>query len=539
MHRISKSNTAGPTRCSARLQNQKKGIKLPKESGDHGQSSKPSPTTSPQAVQTRTTRKKKPQHLDDGLLDEEGRRKKQQLSGHRKTKGIQKTALTASQRRHGQHTQRAIEETTGLPSDPVAHWAATGSWPEKFAEADVSMVYNLRLKKLPKAIGTGTSHSKAPNTTSFRSSHSKGTLAYAAECYANMAKHHIYVTPGRHVRNESKELCTNLLKPADYPTPPQLLGMEQEDILILLNNIRCRNESMLQFQVTPWIVPTCGFFPTTEDGKEIYVAEINTQWSCAVMGSTLPKPDVAVGLSAEVLSVEELDKLKNHYASPSRSICFTPFLYFPFLIAEAKTGYIGLENAHLQNIHSASIAVRAIVKLYQAAFKTKDPKRFEDVFNQILVFTVSHDNGSVVIYGHFAVQESGMAQGASNFLRRRKITRGKRGRGTSRKDKVNSKDSHVHLRPTLGEYEATNTEIPATLSDAEGFAYYRCYVQEFSLRRDDDRDLCKPYNFIRNLYRVFGPEHLQRIKEAAAALEPVEKRAPSNIIDTLSNAFSD
>ncbi|KAK0247139.1 hypothetical protein LTS02_012018 [Friedmanniomyces endolithicus] len=85
------------------------------------------------------------------------------------------------------------------------------------------------------------------------------------------------------------------------------------------------------------------------------------------MGASKPKPDFAVGLQRSAFEAGELSKLEN-YATSQAPFLFTPNLCFPFLVCEAKTGQVGIDRADTQNIHSASIAVRAILRLYNAAY---------------------------------------------------------------------------------------------------------------------------------------------------------------------------
>ncbi|KAK1034964.1 hypothetical protein LTR74_018894, partial [Friedmanniomyces endolithicus] len=122
------------------------------------------------------------------------------------------------------------------------------------------------------------------------------------------------------------------------------------------------------------------------------------------MGVSSPKPDFTVGLRRTAFQDDELRKLEN-YATPQGPFYFTPDLCFPFLMCEAKTGRLGIDQADTQNIHSASIAVRAIFKLYHVAYGA-DHDRTKALTGQILTFSVSHNNRLVNLYGHYAVAGS-------------------------------------------------------------------------------------------------------------------------------------
>ncbi|KAK0900573.1 hypothetical protein LTR02_009117 [Friedmanniomyces endolithicus] len=130
--------------------------------------------------------------------------------------------------------------------------------------------------------------------------------------------------------------------------------------------------------------------------------EIHSEWvRCESMGASKPKPDFAVRLQRSAFEAGEQGKLEN-YATPQGPFLFTPNLCFPFLVCEAKTGQVRIDKADTQNIHSASIAVRAILRLYNAAYG-RDHERTQALLGRILVFSVSHDNHVVNLYGRYAV----------------------------------------------------------------------------------------------------------------------------------------
>lgn len=104
--------------------------------------------------------------------------------------------------------------------------------------------------------------------------------------------------------------------------------------------------------------------------------------------------------------------------------------------------------------------------LYRDAFgPTSD--RVQQLYGEVLVFSVSHDNDLVLIYGHLAMVE-----------------------------------------PVF----------------PEGLKYYRYPIVMFSFTVGHGADTRKPYNFIMNVYEKFVPIHLKRIKDAVEQLpRPSEK----------------
>jgi len=207
--------------------------------------------------------------------------------------------------------------------------------------------------------------------------------------------------------------------------------------------------------VTPWLVPSAEHLYFSGCAELGYIGEeIQAEWvRCESMGASKPKPDFAVGLQRSAFEDGELSKLEN-YSTPQGPFLFTPNLSFPFLICEAKTGQTGINKADTQNIHSASIAVRAILRLYNAAYG-RDHEKTQALLGRILVFSVSHNNQLVNLYGHYAVASS------------------------------------------------SNDKTDGT---AEELQYFRYGIAMFSLTMYEGRDRYNAYNFIRNVYDKFASE---------------------------------
>ena len=184
------------------------------------------------------------------------------------------------------------------------------------------------------------------------------------------------------------------------------------------------------------------------------------------MGSKQPKPDFVAGLLPTAFTEEEVEILE-YYAKFTQPFRFTPGICFPFLMCEAKTGEKGFNEAERQNIHSAGIAVRAIIALYKEAFGRTNPYRVKELYGKVLAFTMSHDNDRIFLYGNFAVPKPGSPQ----------------------------------------ELE-----------------FYRYPIELFSLTTRDGTNKYKPYNFVCNVYEKFAPIHLKRIKNAVAHLPSPPKR---------------
>jgi hypothetical protein len=58
---------------------------------------------------------------------------------------------------------------------------------------------------------------------------------------------------------------------------------------------------------------------------------------------------------------------------------------------------VALNVADRQNVHSITLAVKGIVSLFRIV------KREKELYLQILAFLISHNHGTVRIYGHYLI----------------------------------------------------------------------------------------------------------------------------------------
>lgn len=330
--------------------------------------------------------------------------------------------------------------------NPVAYWALTQDWPVGFSQQGGDM---------------------GPVSSNKRKSESVHT--HRAVHLARMQEHRIFMGASALMKQVSKDLCAELLKGNREPVSSPFFPAAR--LLDVLQRVQSANEGRIQRDVLPCVVPSaenlhfCGVL-----GLESIVEEISALWTrCATLGSTIPKPDYVAGLSPGDFSSDELESLQN-YATLTTPFLFTPNLCFPFLICEAKDGDQGLNKAHRQNLHSAAIAVRAIIELHRAAFGKSD-RRVKELYGQVLVFTVAHNHEIVHTYGHYAVL-------------------------------------------------VANT--------ADTLAFHRFQIAVFSLTAFEGKNLNKPQNFIRNMYDMFAPEHRKRIKNAAKKLPLPDPRTSAS-----------
>lgn len=118
-----------------------------------------------------------------------------------------------------------------------------------------------------------------------------------------------------------------------------------------------------------------------------------------------PQPDYSVGFRKSAFSDEQSEKLRVLVGSgidddiDSAFFVATHRMYFPFVACAVKSPKVSLTVADRQNAHSMTLALRGFVQLYRLV------KREKELHGEILRFSISHDNRSVRLYGHYFIFE--------------------------------------------------------------------------------------------------------------------------------------
>lgn len=203
------------------------------------------------------------------------------------------------------------------------------------------------------------------------------------------------------ISSTSKDLCESLLN-TDVTVPEG--SVFQDRCFARLNNrINARNEARIVQDIARLIVPSAETLCMlgAEDLSNL-IEGVSDGWNTAIpLVGTRPQPDYSVGFARTAFSTHQL-KLLEPYLGPLKKYWLSYFMgpwymHFPFLTSEVKCGSAALEVADRQNAHSMTLAVRAVVNLY------REVGRIAELNREILAFSISHDNRSVRIYGHFPV----------------------------------------------------------------------------------------------------------------------------------------
>lgn len=212
-----------------------------------------------------------------------------------------------------------------------------------------------------------------------------------------MCKSDLDITDG------SRSLCRQLLQ--SEQTVPQDSLFRDDLFEETCQKIETRNEAMVIRDIGLLIVPSAqalAIYGATHL-KPLYEC-VNEGWNTAISyHGTRPQPDYSVGFGRSAFTEKQLKKLEPFVGEIGSKLTTyfmaTTRMYFPFLTCEVKCGAAALNVADRQNAHSMTVAVKGIVELFKAV------KRENELHREILTFSISHDDTSVRIYGHYSVIE--------------------------------------------------------------------------------------------------------------------------------------
>lgn len=325
--------------------------------------------------------------------------------------------------------------------DPVARWVQNSlEWPTALSERGTM------------SEGQSSSRSAGKRARSRTSSFSKttqsgGTPKAWGQGHADiMLEKGLFIVaqPGASIDPRDEDLCGDILQarnspPEEWPYLPENIGKLVEISLF-------RSEAKVLKELGHLIMPS------PEDhharggfGLEYIMEAVDALWNkCTSLCGPQSKPDVCHGVSLRAFAEQERELLT------TVDTCSCQGMVFPFYICEAKGSGRAIRESELQALHGASVACNTMVELYRRI------NAADELDRRILIFSVSHDERLVKIFGHYA------------------LTKG-----------------------------------------VENVTYHRRRLFEVDLL-DSAGERTRPYEIARAIWQHFFPKHLERIKYALA-----------------------
>ena len=284
-------------------------------------------------------------------------------------------------------------------------WPHEQEWPEATLDTDATMDPPFARKKPASAstLSRKRSSSGTPVTPSDQKPRAEKSVPYQRVAYETLLQF-----KGSYMKNDplglaspSQTFCRSLFE--KIPSLPSDTLFRDDIFKTTIETIYSQNEARVIQDIGRLIVPSAETFARFGAVHlDILVESVNAGWNNSIpFTTTRPQPDYAVGFKREAFTNDQLSKLSpflgDIIAGDQSFFMATHYMYFPFLTCEVKCGDGAINVADRQNAHSMTLAVRGIVELFRFV------KRENEVNRQILAFSISHDDQSVRIYGHYPV----------------------------------------------------------------------------------------------------------------------------------------
>jgi len=354
-------------------------------------------------------------------------------------------------------------------TDPIAHWAKEGRWPRRFCEPeespepDLAMEENYLARKRPSSVLSRKRSNSATSTMPSEKSASRSktpsdqkpreekSAPYRDQRYETLleTKGSLMAKSVLDIARASKTLCGTLLKKKQ--TVPEDTLFRNDIFESTCQKIQNRNEARVIQDITRLIVPSAESLATFgAKHLDILAETINEGWNNSIpLTGTRPQPDYSVGFKREAFTEDQLTKLSPLIGNwLSGDLSFYMATYYMYFPFLACEVKCGAAALDVADRQNAHSMTLAA----QAIVKLFRLVKHEDEVNrQILAFSISHDHRSVRIYGYYPV--------------------------------IDGKDTK----------------------------YYRHPIHTFDFTAPKGKEKWTAYQFTKNVYDVWMPEHFKKI----------------------------
>jgi hypothetical protein len=412
------------------------------------------------SVQAKDRKRKRSQEFEDPLIRAPAKRLQKRLQTSIANSVVETTSSVTNNetnpidywREHGRWPKEYFQQDDQAREDFKKDFEKD-SWYEKYWVPEMNMNHLLARKKSSSSLRGKRSEagSATPSSTTPSDQKEAKSIPYTRPSYETIlaTKGSFMDKSNEDIKKASNDLCHTLLHLEQ--THPQDSLFRDDLFNATCRKIRNRNETMVIRDIGLLIVPSAQTLATYGASHLNHLIEsVNEGWKSAIaFYGPCPQPDYSVGFGRSAFTEDRLKKLKPLVGEVPDS--YTSYfmatwqMYFPFLTCEVKCGAAALDIADRQNAHSMTLAVRAVVELFRLVGREKELHR------EILAFSISHNDSSVRIYGHYPV--------------------------------INGKDT----------------------------TYYRHPIRNFVFTELNGKDKWAAYKFTKNVYDIWMPTHFKRI----------------------------
>ncbi|GAP92014.1 hypothetical protein SAMD00023353_6100220 [Rosellinia necatrix] len=350
--------------------------------------------------------------------------------------------------------------------DPIDFWIRAGHWPRQYFERNMEHQGILARKRSLSAFGRKRSNSATSTTPSDQKPREEKSAPYRDSRYETLL-----ATKGSFMKNSrlgiteaSKETCYALLN-TEQAVPNESLF--RDDLFQQTSEmVQGRNEANVIRHITPLIVPSAealAIYGATS--MECLVESINAGWNnSAPLTSTRPQPDYSVGFQREAFTEDQLKKLSPFIGDfIAGDLSFFMATYYLYFPFLACEVKCGAAGLDIADRQNAHSMTMAARAIVELL---RLVGRENEVNREVLSFSISHDDRSVRIYGYYPV--------------------------------IDKKETK----------------------------YYRHPIRTFCFTELDGKDKWAAYQFTKNVYNTWMPDHFKRISSAIDQLS-VDFDAPA------------
>ena len=374
----------------------------------------------------------------------------------------------------------AVEDTSNQKAksnidkktQPITHWIREGSWPKEYFEQDnqtkeglerYTCLEDFLVKQMMADI-----LAKKKSSSSLRRKDSEPSLATPSDQQPRETKSSRYMTasyettlatkgsymglPPVKITDTSKTLYRSLLN-AEQAVPQETLF--RDDLFEkTCNSVRGRNEAMVVRHISPLICPSL-LTLRINDVKDLdFLTEsVNEGWNSAIaVIYSRPQPDYSVGFARSAFTNEQLEKLRPLVGEIED-------FYTSYFMGTWRMYFPFLTCEVKCGAASLDVADRQNAHSMTIAVRAvvqlyRHVKREKEIHREILAFSISHNDEAVRIFGHYSV------------------------------------------------------------IDGDKTTFYRHLIRDFSFRDLDGKEKWTAYKFTKNVYDVWMPTHIERIRSA-------------------------
>ncbi|KAJ8109235.1 hypothetical protein ONZ43_g6190 [Nemania bipapillata] len=353
-----------------------------------------------------------------------------------------------------------------LELDPIDFWVKQGHWPRQYFEPEMKKrgAIPKRLTRPKPKRTNSVCTSVTPTDQRSREEKSKPYANSRYPAYLSAAGA-IMEECDKGITEESAKTYMALLTSEQTHPNESLFG--DAFFKKTCRRVADRNEAKILRVITPLLVPSAEDLMIQGDTKLQWLIEsINEGWNNSIpLTGTRPQPDYSVGFRRDAFSKEQLQRLAPLLGDYLCSGDLSAFLatYYIYFPFFACEVKSGTAALDLADRQNAHSMSMAARGVFELF---RYVGRQKEVDRQILSFSVSHDQNSVRIYGYYPVVEGKEAK------------------------------------------------------------YYRHPIHNFSFTEMDGRQKWDTYQFTKNVYDTWMPDHFKRICSAIDQL-PLKEVTPS------------